>query len=164
MCMKKFKFNRQNNISIVFLRLVFMLTKLDNQIRNYGTDTPLHVAETHMIKAVKDHPGIHVTALADILGVTKGAVSQMLQKLVKKEMIFKTPDPKNQSRLILALTPKGETAYYYHEKLHEDFNNLFMNSVKDSTPEKIHIIQSFLETLESNILEYTESEKRKKRF
>ncbi|HPJ13367.1 MAG TPA: MarR family transcriptional regulator [Caldisericia bacterium] len=158
--MKKYNFTRNTEPSIILLRLVMLLTELDHKVRNYGTDTPLHLAEIHMIKAIKEHPDIHVTALADILNITKGAVSQMLRKLEKKDMVSKTFDPANQSRVLLTLTPKGETAYYYHEKLHGDFHTLVMNSIHEFSTENASIIQTFLTKLESRLLQYAEEEEK----
>ena len=54
-----------------------------------------------MIKSIKENEGIHVTGLAEMLGVTKGAVSQIIMKIEKKKMIVKDTDPRNLSRLVL---------------------------------------------------------------
>lgn len=47
--------------------------------------------------AIAEHPGIHVGGLAEILGVTKGAVSEILKKLEKKILLSK--------RLIILIYP-----------------------------------------------------------
>ena len=63
------------------MRVVTKLSEIDKRTRYYGTDQSLFEAEIHMIKSIKENEGIHVTGLADMLGVTKGAVSQILKKL-----------------------------------------------------------------------------------
>jgi DNA-binding MarR family transcriptional regulator len=63
--------------------------------------------------------------LADMLGVTKGAVSHIIMKLEHKGMVIKDTDPRNLSRLMLRLTSKGERAYLHHEKLHQKYDELF---------------------------------------
>ena len=147
---KEYCENRKR-ISYKLLRVVVGLKEVDNKTRYYGTDKPLHEAEIHMIKSIKDHEGIHVTGLADILGVTKGAVSQIIMKLSKKGMIIKETDPKNLSRLVLRLTEKGETAYVQHEKLHQEFNDIINKILEEATEEQKAFLQSFLESLEEKI-------------
>ena len=78
---------KQNKDQLYLLRVVTKLSDIDGKTRNYGTDQPLFNAEIHMIKSIKENEGIHVTGLADMLGVTKGAVSQIIQKLERKGMI-----------------------------------------------------------------------------
>ncbi len=82
-----------------------------------------------------------MTGLADMLGVTKGAVSQIIGKLEHKGMIIKDTDPRNLSRLVLRLTPKGETAYLNHEKLHEQFESFFQNALSDCNGGKQSILE-----------------------
>ena len=152
-----FKTNRKP--SYTFLRLVTKISEIDKKTRNYGTDKELHNAEIHMIKAINESDDIHVTALAKKLGVTKGAISQVLLKLEKKGMISKEKDPKNLSRLLLNVTEKGKVAYNTHEKIHQEFNEIF-NDVLNSFDEKENdIIKSFLQNLESKIEKFEELEK-----
>ncbi|MGL6200478.1 MAG: MarR family winged helix-turn-helix transcriptional regulator [Lachnospiraceae bacterium] len=120
-------------------------------VRNYGTDTPLHEAEIHMIKAIKENEGIHVTGLAEQLGVTKGAVSQIIAKLDTKEMIVKAQDANNLSRLVLRLSAKGETAYLHHEKLHGEFDSLVADVLETTSEKDRAFLIQFLSTLEEKV-------------
>lgn len=145
------KLERRNSASCTLLRIMGELSRLHKQTRYYGTDEQLFDAEIHMIKLIKENEGIHVTGLADLLGVTKGAVSQIAAKLEKKGMIVKDADPSNLSRLALRLTPKGETAYEHHEKVHEEFDNLVGSVLNDATEENLAFLRSFLTSLEKRI-------------
>lgn len=133
------------------MRIVAKISELDRKIRYYGTDCPLYEAEIHMIKSIKENEGIHVTGLADMLGVTKGAVSQIIMKLEHKGMIIKDTDPKNLSRLVLRLTPKGETAHLHHEKLHQKYNELFNVMLENATEENKTFLKNFLNSLDQQI-------------
>lgn len=147
--MMKFKNNKK--ISYIFLRIVIKLFQLDKKTRYYGTDQSLYEAEIHMIKSIKENEGIHVTGLADMLGVTKGAVSQIIMKLERKGMIIKETDPNNLSRLVLRLTQKGNIAYLHHENLHREFEELFISILENATEKNIEFLKSFLSTLEDQI-------------
>ena len=136
------------------MRVVWKLFEIDKKTRYYGTDQQLYEAEIHMIKSIKESEGIHVTGLADLLGVTKGAVSQIIMRLQKKGMIIKDTDPRNLSRLVLRLTPKGETAYVNHEKLHQEFDDLVSEILKDASEDKIAFLREFLDVLNNRMDDY----------
>ena len=144
----------KNKISYTLLRVVWKLFEVDKKTSYYGTDQPLFEAEIHMIKSIKENEGIHVTGLAQLLEVTKGAVSQIVMRLEKKGMVVKDKDPSNQSRLVLRLTPKGETAYVHHEQLHQEFDNLISEILRNASQENIAFLTKFLELLVDKIDDY----------
>lgn len=141
----------KDKISYALIRLVTKIYQMECKVRKYGTDVSLHEAEIHMIKAIKQSEGIHVTGLAEQLGVTKGAVSQIIAKLDKKGMIIKNKDKSNLSRLVLGLSQKGETAYIHHEKLHSKFNKLVDDILNDSDDKEKNFILQFFSKLEKNM-------------
>ncbi len=149
--MMNMKFKNKTKISYIFLRIVGKISDIDRKTRHYGTDRTLYEAEIHMIKSIKENEGIHVTGLADMLGVTKGAVSQIIMKLEHKGMIIKDTDPRNLSRLVLRLTSKGETAYLYHEKLHQKYDELFNTVLENATEENKRFLKNFLDSLDKQI-------------
>jgi DNA-binding MarR family transcriptional regulator len=51
-----------------------------------------------------------MTRLAEKMGVTKGAISQTVRKLVSKNLMVKS-NTNNRKEFILKLTGKGEVAY-----------------------------------------------------
>jgi DNA-binding MarR family transcriptional regulator len=149
--MMHMKFKNRTKTSYTFLRVILKISEIDKQTRYYGTDHPLYNAEIHMIKCIKENEGIHVMGLADMLGVTKGAVSHIIMKLEHKGMVVKDTDPRNLSRLMLRLTAKGEMAYLQHEKLHRKYDALFNAALKNATDENKAFLKSFLNSLEEQI-------------
>ena len=78
--------------------------------RNHVQDkegTRLYSSEIHAMLAIAQDPTTNATQLADRLGVTKGAVSQTLTRLQKKDVITteKIPQTKNEIRVLF--TAKG---------------------------------------------------------
>lgn len=108
-----------NEIIYIFLQLIQKIKDMDKVSMNYGLNEPLYNAEIHTIVAIKESKGISITGLAKELGITKGAVSQIVNRLQKKGTVKKDQDPMNRSRLIIGLTNDGEIAYKYHEQYHE---------------------------------------------
>lgn len=147
---------RKNKISYSLLTVIYKFNENDKQTRYYGTDTLLFSSEIHMIRAIKEEEGIHITGLANKLGVTKGAVSQIVNKLNKKGFIKKETDLYNQSKLIIKLTPKGEIADANHVKLHKNFDTLINDILKDASNEEIAFLKNFLNKVEEQIEDFEE--------
>lgn len=148
---------RKKKISYTLLRIITKYNEINKKSRYYGTDTPLFNAEIHMLTIIKENKGIHVTGIADKLGVTKGAVSQIVNKLYKKGLIKKETDLHNQSKLTLSLTPKGEIAQLNHEEFHNKFDLMVENILKNTSKENVEFLKNFLASFE-NQLENFESE------
>lgn len=117
-------------------RTIHKYMQVEKQARPYGTDTPLTQSEIHTIAIVGDSPGINVTRLAKLRGVTKGAASQMVYRLVDKGLIEKQVSPNSDTEVCLNLTEKGQTAFQAHMDYHEEFGVKFFGTLNDE-PEEV---------------------------
>lgn len=115
----------------------------------------IYYAEIHIVSAIHDHEGIHVSGLADLLGVTTGAVSQILMKLERKGLIKKERDARNQSRFLLKLTPEGEVTHQNHLKFHEEFDELFCSTLEGGSIEQVRFLKQFFNRIEHKLKEVT---------
>jgi len=108
-----------------FERLMEMINKLTDRMGSlhepaldFGTGVPLYRSEIHTIKTIGDNPGINVTRLAERMGVTKGAISQTLSKLVIKGLVVKVAADDNAKEVLPELTEIGRRGYEEHEEFH----------------------------------------------
>ena len=154
--MKKIK-NKKHEIAYESLDLAFALMELDKKTRYYGTDVPIFHSEIHVINAIAKHPCIHVGGLADILGVTKGAVSEILKKLERKALVKKEVDELNLSRYLLSLTEKGEKAHKNHMHYHAIINSMVENELQNATEVELNFLSDFLSALISRIQNFDEN-------
>jgi DNA-binding MarR family transcriptional regulator len=111
----------------------------------------LFPSEIHIVSEIKENAGIHVTALAEKLSVTVGAVSQILLKLERKGLVIKEKDIRNRSRFLLRLTPEGEAVHKNHLKFHREFDVLFGELADSESEEKIRFLTDFLTGLRVKI-------------
>ncbi|BFR48495.1 MarR family transcriptional regulator [Nitratidesulfovibrio sp. HK-II] len=96
-------------------RLIHILTAGKREARSYaGMD--FHKAEIHLIEMIGQNPGVTAWQIADILKVTKGAVSQLSTKLLNKEVLEKRYHPNDSRVHELYLTALGWKAYEEHER------------------------------------------------
>ena len=131
-----------------FSRVSKLWQQLDSKPRRFGTETDLSGSEIHLIEVVGQNEGLSVTGLAKHLGITKGAVSQMLKRLETKEIIVKKVDPTNISRITVSLSTKGKVAYYSHLQWHETVDGGFRNYFVHLPEDKIRFLEEFLSILE----------------
>ena len=101
-------------------RVVAKLSAMQQTPREYGTRIPLYGSEIHTIQAIGKSVGINVTQLAEKMGVTKGAVSQMVSRLVEKGMVQKTHPQDNAKEVALGLTELGWIGFRNHERFDLD--------------------------------------------
>lgn len=87
--------------------------------RQYGTDDEIYMVEAHTINLIGENSGITISELANKTNRTKGAISQMVEKLINKDIVYKEKDSVDQRRVFLNLTEKGKQIFDYHKKLDE---------------------------------------------
>lgn len=65
------------------------------------------VAEWVVLRQVSQQPGIHATVVSSTLGLTRGAISKILDKLELRGWISRGVDPADARLQLLTLTRKG---------------------------------------------------------
>ena len=107
-----------------FLENAYRLINKYNQkaktAKRYGTEDLLYSAEVHMIEIIGSYEMITTTKLARVLGITKGAVSQITRKLLEKNLIVKESSREKNNEVLISLTEKGRVVFCYHQGMHED--------------------------------------------
>jgi DNA-binding MarR family transcriptional regulator len=143
--------DRKIEIGEALLRILNKYVENQRRPRRYGLEELLYPAEVHTIMLIGDHPGAGVTELASRAAITKGAVSQMLQKLDKKGLIRKSSDPVDGKRLVLELTSKGKVAYYSHKRLHEEMDKELFSFLHDLKTGQLEVLRRFLALIEKGV-------------
>lgn len=93
-----------------FERLINKLVFLEKRYVFRQGDLWLHPSELHVLLAVRSAPAANATRLAARLGVTKGAVSQVLKRLEGKGVIVKHVDASQKNEVTVSFTPTGREA------------------------------------------------------
>ena len=140
-------FSRPNNIntgSQKLGRLILQLQRLEREPRSFGDAGVLTPSEIHTIDAIGCDEGVLMSNLASRLGVTKGAVTQLVTRLERKELVKRTSHPNDSRAVIVLLTEKGKVAYHVHEALHQTFYDQLSSQL---TKEEIAIFEKGVEKL-----------------
>lgn len=138
----------------MFHRLVNKVVDKEMVPRVLDSGVLLYRMEIHVIVAIAENPDMNLTGLAEVLGVTKGAVSQKVKILEKKEYIKIFKNSNNNKEILFQLTEKGNRVFLGHQLFHLKLNERILNeigAIEDSDWEKISkifkVIENHLETL-----------------
>jgi DNA-binding MarR family transcriptional regulator len=97
--------------------------------RDYGCGIPLHMGEIQTLVRIHQVENLTLVALARTLGITRGAVTQMIHRLEAKGLIIKQRHVKNDKEILLDLTPLGNRAvegyHGFREVIEQDLALLF---------------------------------------
>ncbi len=126
---------------------VHQLSRLDHCESKYGTEISIHGSEMHHLEIIKKLDGPYAAKIAESFNVTKGAVSQILLKLEKKKLIYKSPDPTNKSRKLIYLTDLGERACKGHAHIHNEMNKILLKVFDEISTKDIDVCLKLAENL-----------------
>ena len=139
-----------NQIVNLFMTAFQKYCQMDKQPMDIGNGIKLYHAELHTIADIGNNPEINITELAEIQNVTKGAVSQIVNKLAKKQYVAKFKGD-NEKEINLRLTDKGTEVH----KIKNQFQEMFFKEyeeIYDSTTEKDqNLIKRILKTIIESI-------------
>jgi DNA-binding MarR family transcriptional regulator len=129
----------------LFNRILSKFQVLENKPRNFGTGDLLSRSEIHVLAGIDENPLVSVTDLAGKLGVTKGAISQMVGKLSGKGYVRKLQSVDDRKEILLALTEKGQVAAENHDDFHKRMFELYCS---DLSIAEIKIFLNILKRIE----------------
>lgn len=91
----------------------------------------LYQTEAHMIEQIGDNPGVSASQLAGIFKKSVSACSQIIKKLLLKELIIQRYSPENSKVRRLYLTEAGKKVYMDHRALENDIFDRDIKEFKD---------------------------------
>lgn len=124
----------------------------DDEAHYFGGSQPLYTSEIHVIDYIGSREGLCASDIAREMGVTRGAISQILKKLEKKGYLTKTADPDNKLRFNLGLSDLGRQAYEKHQEYHGYLEAMIDELTECSDSGERRIIYDFLARLEKRLL------------
>lgn len=135
-------------------RVIHKYIQMEKHTMDYGNGIALSQPEIQTVMLIDSNPGISVTAIAKMRGITKGTASQMLYKLVDKGLVEKRISEHSDAQISVFLTELGQEECRLHDAYHkqkiqpvfEYMSQLSPQAVKDF----VGIIQQLDNTLDDN--------------
>jgi len=139
-----------------------VLTKVDSlhsPSHDFGTGIPIYRNEIHTIQDIGRHPRINLKTLAEHMGVTKGAASQTITKLVRKGMVRKTHSKGNAKEVLLELTDLGWIGFRNHEQFHMDMFDIAREYFGNDIGTKLEMFASVMTDFNEILIQYEKTKK-----
>lgn len=131
-----------------------LIDKMNFSVRKNSLEiegVKLHTSEIHLILYI-GHGGDqarNATRIAEAMGVTKGAISQNLQRLCNKGILIKESIGSRKNELELALTPLGSSAFASCQILVKQFQQSHDSLFEGISDEGKEAILVYLQRLNS---------------
>ncbi|MFV0412100.1 MAG: MarR family winged helix-turn-helix transcriptional regulator [Oscillospiraceae bacterium] len=126
---------------------VNIFTAEAKQARDYGTGHLLYHAEVHLITAIYNHKNAKASELAEALGITNGALTQVAHKLVNKGLIERYKLDPDKRETYFRLTQQGRIVYHGHEQYHKTMHSKALEYLSSLNNEQIDVISTLLDKL-----------------
>lgn len=108
----------------------------------------LHPSEIHLMQVIHERPDLNAGEMAQRLGVTNGAVSQTLARLVRKGVIIKSKEPSLKNRVTASCTSSGQAALRRFEEERAASLHSFADYLGSLSETDRSVIQGFLMHME----------------
>ena len=119
--------------------------KMEDSFKGYTS------SEIHCIENIGRNVDSNVTKLAESFYMTRGAISKMTKKLIKKGVIESYPKPDNKKEIYFKLTEQGKVINKVHEKLHKEFQERDKSVFEQVTEEQFDSMLSFVEKYSNHL-------------
>jgi len=124
----------------VYNKLVWLnKDKMEDSLKGHKS------SEVHCIEYIEKNVDSNVTILAESFYMTRGAISKITKKLIKKGLIESYQKSANKKEIYFRLTEQGEAIYKIHEDLHKEFQERDKAVFEQITEEQFNSMISFVE-------------------
>ncbi|MFD2211331.1 MarR family transcriptional regulator [Virgibacillus halophilus] len=113
--------------------------KMEEHLKDYKP------SEVHCIESIEKNRDANVRKLAETLYMTRGAISKLTKKLMKKGFIESYQKPDNKKEIYFKLTAQGKEIFNVHEELHKEFRERDKVVFQQVTEKEIDSMLSFVE-------------------
>jgi DNA-binding MarR family transcriptional regulator len=146
--------NKQEQLIINFRDLFDKMVwlnkfKMENSLKGFKP------SEVHCIESVGKNRDTNVTKLAESLYMTKGAISKLTKKLIKKGLIESYQKPDNKKEIYFRLTEHGILIYKIHEELHKEFQErdkvVFEQVTEEQFDNMLNLVKEYSRHLDAEI-------------
>lgn len=92
----------------------------------------ISVNDMHILEAVGTEEPRSMSSVAKSLSVTVGTLTIAMNNLVKKGYVNRARSEEDRRVVLISLSDKGESAYYHHQKFHDDMIQAIMTDLDET--------------------------------
>lgn len=126
-----------------------VLLENEKQPTDYGSGELLYSSEALFLRTVSSNPQVNAVELSKILNVTRGAITQLGNKLEQRKFIHRQLKDGSKKEKRHLLTTEGKAALNAYEIRHREANAQMCAYLSSLSEEEKAVILNFLEKLSS---------------
>ncbi len=120
---------------------------------------PIDTSTLFYIASIAKNPDAHMSGIANILGVTRGAVMQLVLKLEKKGLVERYKNDKDSKKVFLKLTSLGEKAAIGHKQYHQEMYGDLYALLKKYKLSELGFMKEVNDALEAHLDRFLEEKR-----
>ena len=132
----------------LLFRVVNRSNALEKHPMSFGTKHKLYHSERHLLDKIGENPRMNVTEFAAKMGVTKGAISQVISKLEKKDLVTRYKHAGNNKETLISLTDTGKTVFKKRKKLNREVRNHMIAELNKYSRNNVESFMNILKWLD----------------
>jgi DNA-binding MarR family transcriptional regulator len=136
--------NKEEQVILGFRDLLNKMVSLDN-FKMKDSLKSFKSSEVHCIEYIGINADSNVTKLAESFYMTRGAISKLTKKLIKKGVIESYQKPDNKKEIYFRLTEQGKAIYKVHEEMHKEFQERDKAVFEQVSEQQYDIMLDFVE-------------------
>ncbi len=122
-------------VSTLESHLGYWLRSVSNHVSHaFRTKVEAHgvtVAEWVVLRAMFDHESMNPSQLAEQIGLTRGAVSKLIDRLERKHLVQRRTEREDRRYQLVSLTPAGRTLVPALARLADENDREFFGHLRD---------------------------------
>ncbi|MGY3765310.1 MarR family winged helix-turn-helix transcriptional regulator [Vagococcus vulneris] len=109
--------------------------------------------EVELIELIAKEPSANVTRLAEATHMTRGAISKLTKKMIKRELIEMYQIPENRKETFFKLTKEGQLVFDKHQLLHQQWLERDAEVFNQLSDADYHVFFEFINRYQKKIAE-----------
>lgn len=124
------------------------LRQIKNTLSSYLTKVlpnyQMSLITMYTLEFLREHPDAKAVDLADEFGLTRGAVTQIIDKLEQQQLVIRKPHPTSRRSIRMELTEKGVALV---DAILNDYHQEIMKLFSDYSAEEMATLRELLDKL-----------------
>lgn len=136
--------NRCHSLMNIFEDISSFFGLYQNKKRSYNLDDEFTSTELKMLEIIIENRSITPTEISKKIYKTKSAVSQMIKKLIMKDLIYILKSEKDQRVVEFGVSQRGILVHNAHKAYEHELASVLKKKLENFEANEIETIEKFL--------------------
>lgn len=130
----------QKNLAQLLSSILHLSEVLEEEMKQKSNLNLLTSRQLYCIELIKNMQNPSLTELAEKMNIAKASISVMIERLEKRNFLYKVTSDKDRRSAHVHLSEEGETAASLHAELHKRIAELLTEEMTESEQEILIVL------------------------